>query len=99
MKKLQNVCGINFLVRFKNPVFWVQIILAMFLPILTYFGKDFSELTTWSALFSLMWEALKNPVVVVTILVAAWNAINDPTTSGLCDSKLARTYTTPKKDE
>lgn len=97
--KLQNFLGVNLLVRLKNPVFWVQILLALFMPILTYFGRDYSSLTTWGTLFSLIGEAVRNPVVVAAMLVSAWNAFNDPTTAGLKDSNLAKTYESPKKEE
>ena len=36
--RLQNFLGINLLVRLKNPLFWVQVVLAVFMPVLVYFG-------------------------------------------------------------
>ena len=88
---------INWQVRFKNPVFWVQIAIAIVVPILAYFGLQWSDMTSWQALGSLFVEAIKNPVVVVAVLVSVFNAINDPTTSGLTDSSQALTYIKPKK--
>lgn len=88
---------INWKVRFKNPVFWAQIAVAILLPILTYMGLSWQDMTTWAALGRVFVEAVKNPVVVVSVIVSVWNAINDPTTSGLSDSTNALTYTTPKK--
>ena len=32
--KLQKFMGVNLLVRFRNPVFWVQVILSIFAPVL-----------------------------------------------------------------
>ena len=88
---------INWQVRFKNPVFWVQIAIAIVVPILAYFGLQWSDMTSWQALGSLFIETIKNPVVVVAVLASVFNAINDPTTSGLTDSSQALTYIKPKK--
>lgn len=89
--------SINWKVRFKNPVFIAQLLIAVLLPILTYLGMSWEDMTTWAALGRVLLEAVKNPVIVVAVIVSVWNAINDPTTAGLSDSKNAMTYTTPKK--
>lgn len=89
---------INFKVRFKNPVFIAQLILAILTPILAYAGLTVQDLTSWSALGNVLQEALANPYVLGLVVVSVWNAINDPTTAGVTDSKLALTYTEPKKD-
>lgn len=89
---------INFKVRFKNPVFIAQLILAILTPILAYAGLTVQDLTSWSALGNVLLEALANPYVLGLVVVSVWNAINDPTTAGVTDSKLALTYTEPKKD-
>lgn len=90
--------NINWKVRFKNPTFWAQVIVAIFLPILTQLGLSWDEVTTWGALWGLVVQAVSNPVIVVAVVVSVWNAINDPTTSGLSDSANALTYTEPKKE-
>ncbi|WP_367399618.1 phage holin [Anaerotruncus massiliensis (ex Togo et al. 2019)] len=41
---------------------------------------------------------MQNPVVVVSVLVSVFNALTDPTTSGVNDSVRAMTYETPHKD-
>lgn len=87
---------INWKVRIKNPVFWVQIVCAIVLPILTYLGLSWEDMTSWSALGSIFLEAVGNPVILVSVLVSVWNAVNDPTTSGLADSVQAMTYKQPK---
>lgn len=94
--KLQNFLGINLLVRLKNPLFWVQAALAVFMPILVYFGVEWEQLTTWGAVFDLIGRAVRNPVVAVSALVSLWNAVTDPTTAGAGDSSLAKTYVRPK---
>lgn len=88
---------INWKVRFKNPVFIANLVIAIMLPILTAMGVRWEDMTTWAALGNLFVEAVKNPVVVVAVIVSVWNAINDPTTSGLSDSKTALTYKNPSK--
>lgn len=88
---------INWNVRFKNPVFIAQLLLAILAPILGYFGLTSQDLTTWKGLWQLIIDALSNPYVVGLILVNVWNALNDPTTSGLSDSKQAQSYVKPKK--
>ena len=90
---------INWKVRIKNPMFWVGIVLAVILPILSYFGMNWEDMTTWAALGGIFVEAVKNPVVVVSVAVSLYNAILDPTTKGFGDSKLALTYDKPKGDE
>ena len=89
---------INWTVRFKNPIFIVQLVLAIFTPILAYFGLAWEEMTTWASIGTLLLDAIKNPVVVVAVVVSVWNAITDPTTAGVGDSEQALTYTEPKKN-
>ena len=79
--------GIDWKSRFSNPIFWVQCIVSLFVPILTYFGRDFTSITSWPALFDLIGQALSNPVVVVSMLVSLYNAVIDPRTKGLCDKE------------
>ena len=88
----------NLKVRFKNPVFIVQIILAILTPILAYAGLTYQDLTTWKALGDLLLGAISNPYVLGLIAVSVWNALNDPTTSGVKDSDRAMAYTEPHKD-
>lgn len=88
---------INWKVRFKNPVFIANLLLAIVVPILAYFGLKWEEMTTWVALGNLFVEAVKNPVVVVSVIISVWNAVNDPTTAGIGDSSQALTYEKPKE--
>lgn len=90
---------INLKVRFKNPVFIAQFILAIFTPILAYAGLTAQDLTTWKALFDLIVDAISNPYVLSLVAVSVWNAINDPTTKGICDSVNALTYGKPKSSD
>ena len=86
---------INWTVRFKNPVFWAELIAAVFLPILTHMGMNWEDMITWDALGGMLLDAVQNPVIVVAVVVSVWNALNDPTTKGIGDSEQALTYTQP----
>ena len=86
---------INWKVRFKNPVFYVQLLLAVLTPILAYMGLTMSDLTTWSAVGNVLLQAVSNPYILGLVVVSVWNAINDPTTSGVSDSSKALTYNKP----
>ena len=87
----------NWKVRIENPVFWAQVILAVFTPILAYAGLTAEDINTWQALGDLIMGALSNPYVLMLVVVSVWNALNDPTTSGVTDSQNALEYTEPKK--
>ena len=89
---------INWKVRIKNPVFWVGLAVAIVLPILTSLGMSWEDMTTWAALGDALLQAVKNPVILVSVLVSVWNLINDPTTKGLSDSAQALTYDKPKAE-
>lgn len=88
---------INWKVRVKNPLFWVQVGLAILMPIMAYLGIAAEDLTSWSILGATLFEAVKNPYVFGLVIVSVWNAINDPTTNGVFDSVQAMAYDKPKK--
>ena len=88
---------INLKVRTKNPVFWAQIILAIIAPIGAYYGLTGADMTTWAMVWDTLLAAVANPYVVVMVLISVWNALNDPTTSGITDSTLAMSYDRPSK--
>jgi phi LC3 family holin len=90
---------INWKVRLKNPVFWGQVAVAIFLPILTHLGLSWEQITTWGALGNLLVQAIGNPVIVVAVIISVYNALIDPTTKGLGDSAQALTYDIPKSTE
>ena len=87
----------NLKVRFKNPVFIAQFILAILTPILAYAGLTVQDLSSWQVLGKILLEALGNPYVLGLIAISIWNALNDPTTAGIKDSEQAMTYKSPKK--
>lgn len=92
---------INWKVRFnrKNILFISQVVISVVIPILTYFGLQASDLTTWSKVWETFVAAISNPYVVVMALASLFNAITDPTTKGLGDSVNAMAYETPKSSE
>lgn len=90
---------INWRVRLKNPVFWAQLATAIVLPILAYLGLQWSDMTSWAALGEILVQAVKNPVILVSVVVSVFGIINDPTTAGLSDSKKAMGYLAPKKED
>lgn len=90
---------INWTVRLKNPMWWIEVLAGLFLPILAYYGLNWEDMTSWAAIWEILVQAVKNPVVVAAFLVNLLSSINDPTTSGVKDSTQAMTYTEPKKSE
>lgn len=88
---------INWKVRLHNPLFIVQILLAVLTPILAYAGLTAQDLTTWSTLGKLLVGAIANPYVLWLVAMSVFNAISDPTTKGISDSDQAMTYIEPKE--
>lgn len=87
---------INWKVRFRNPIFWTQIALSVFVPILAYFELTAQDLITWGSVFNLIVNAFSNPYVVGMVVVSVWNAINNPISKGLQDSYQDKRYVEPK---
>ncbi|GEQ32146.1 hypothetical protein B795N_00280 [Marinilactibacillus psychrotolerans] len=87
---------INWKVRFKNPQFIAQIAISIFVPILGYAGLTAQDLTSWAILLDLIIDAISNPYVLMIVAVSVYNAIQDPTTAGIGDSRQALTYNKPK---
>lgn len=90
--------NINWKIRFKNPAFYVQIIIAIVTPILAYMGLTAQDITTWAALGNMLLQAVSNPYVLVLVAGSVYNAIVDPTSTGITDSKTALTYDEPNKN-
>jgi len=88
---------INWKVRLNNPQFFVQVLLAVLLPILAYMGLTLQDLTTWVELGNVLLNAVSNPYVLGLVVVSVYNAVSDPTTRGISDSKQALTYKVPKR--
>lgn len=85
---------INWAVRIKNKAFWVTIIPAVLLlaqQICAMFGVELNISGVSNQLVSI--------VGTVFGILALIGIVNDPTTSGMSDSKQAMTYEVPKKDK
>lgn len=70
-------------VRLKNPYFWLGLIGVLF----TSIGVDFNTLTNWSLLADSFFEAIKNPVLILSVISALLGVFVDPSTKGLKDNK------------
>ena len=92
----KKISKINWVVRLKNPIFVVQLLLAIITPVLAYMGITFQDLTSQEKLGEVILNALSNPYILGLIIVNAFNALTDPTTKGISDSEKALTYTEPK---
>ena len=90
---------INWKVRIKNPLWWVQIAAALVLPVLAYFGLAWEDMTSWGALRDVLLRAVQNPVVLLAAAASVFNAVTDPTTAGVGGSRRALEYKTPNRDE
>ena len=90
---------INWKVRFGNPQFIAQLVVSVFVPILAYLGIAAEDLTSWSVVGEVLLEAISNPYVLVLVVVSVYNSINDPTVSGLSDSRQALNYKKPKNNK
>ncbi|MBC2009327.1 phage holin [Listeria welshimeri] len=82
---------INWIVRFKNPVWVIAFIGGIFLiaqSVLYVFGVewDYNEL-------------MNRLITVITSIFALIGIIQDPTTAKLKDSERAQKYIEPRKDE
>lgn len=83
---------INWKVRFKNPVFWVQVGCAFLLTALSYNVMQPQDLTTWEGLFNVIKGVFVNPYLLGLCILNVWTAANDPTTKGIADSERALQY-------
>lgn len=90
---------INWKVRFKNPQFIAQLVVSIFVPILAYMGITAEDLTTWNMVGKVLFEAISNPYVLMLVIVSVYNSINDPTVSGISDSRQALNYKKPRRDK
>ena len=85
---------INWRVRFRNKAFWVAIIPAV-LVLIQVVAEVFGYTLELGELGNKLIAVVNAVFVVLSIL----GVVNDPTTSGLSDSKQAMTYELPKEKE
>jgi phi LC3 family holin len=85
---------INWRVRIRNKAFWVAIIPAV-LVLIQVVAAVFGYTLELGELGNKLIAVVNAVFVVLSIL----GVVNDPTTSGLSDSKQAMTYELPKEKE
>lgn len=83
---------LNWLVRIKNRNFWIGLVAV----ILMAMGVDASMFTTWQAVIDAVKGLIGNPFMLGATAVAIWGYVQDFTTKGTGDTKLALSYTKPK---
>ena len=86
---------INWKVRKNNALFVAQIFAAVLLPILAYLGLNLTDLVTWTILGQTLFEGVRNPYVLMLVIISVFNAVTDPTTKGIGDSQKALSYEEP----
>ena len=85
---------INWQVRVANKDFWMSMIPAVLL-LIQAIGAPLGLVLDFGELGNQLLAIVNAVFAVLAIL----GIVNDPTTNGMCDSKLAMTYEKPKKDE
>lgn len=85
---------VNIPVRLKNPWFWIGIVSIC----ITAIGIDPQSLTSWEAVGACVVDVLRNPVQLVTVVLAVLAVFIDPTTAGIGDSTRALGYNKPSKE-
>lgn len=85
---------INWRVRIRNKAFWVAIIPAV-LVLIQVVAAVFGYTLDLGELGNKLIAVVNAVFVILSIL----GVVNDPTTSGLSDSKQAMTYELPKEKE
>lgn len=84
---------INWKVRIANKNFWMSMIPAVLL-LIQAIGAPLGLVLDFGELGNQLLAIVNAVFAVLAIL----GIVNDPTTNGISDSKLAMTYEAPKKD-
>lgn len=88
---------LNLHVRAKNVMFWINCLIAVMVPVLTYLNMEASSLTSWPKVWELIVTIVSNPIACFLVVVNVLNTFIDQTTPGISDSKLAMNYQAPGK--
>ena len=67
---------INWKIRFKNPVFYIQLIVSIISSIFAYMGITASEITSWYKLFEIIRQAFSNPYIIFIMVISIYIQIN-----------------------
>lgn len=85
---------INWKVRFKNPYFWI----GLFAVIMSSLGIEPDKFTSWGMVIDEIKHIIGNPFLLISLILAVFGVVTDPTTTGICDSRRALNYTKPRND-
>lgn len=83
---------LNWLVRAKNPNFWIGLVGIA----LVAMGVDASMFTSWQAVIDSGVALVKNPFMLGSVLIALWAYVQDFTTKGLSDTDTVMGYDKPR---
>ena len=90
---------INWKIRFKNPTFWVQLVISILLAVMAYLGLSINDLTSWNVVKDALIRAVSTPYVFILAGTIVYNALIDPTTTGISDSANAMKYDKPNSNK
>ena len=77
---------INWTIRKQNPMFYIQLLLSVFVPVLAYLGINWSDVTTWETFFQVIVSAISNPYCLSIVAVSLFNTVVDTSSPGVNDS-------------
>lgn len=77
---------INWTIRKQNPMFYIQLLLSVFVPVLAYLGINWSDVTTWGTFFQVIISAISNPYCLSIVAVSLFNTVVDTSSPGINDS-------------
>lgn len=86
---------INWKIRAKNKTFWLNTIVSVAIAVLGYVGLTVQDLTSWAIVWDAFVKAVQTPYVWIMAGVMVYNALIDPTTTGISDSARAKSYDEP----
>lgn len=87
---------INWEVRLKNKQFIIRTVLAIIIPILTYFKLQPQDITSWGIFVKVMVDFLSNPYLLILTAANVWLMIPDPISTGYGDTDKVLGLTVPK---
>lgn len=90
---------INFSIRIKNPAFLYMLGAYVASYIYAYYGITGEELTSWSAVYELGVKVIKNPAILVPLIVGIVGHFVDFTTKGIYDTERVLEYKKPDEDK
>lgn len=90
MNDKKHFLGINWTIRWLNPQFVFSILKSFVVSVITYTGLTETDIGTWPSFWAAIVGILANPVMLLNMADAMYNAVIDFTTKGLQDSNLTK---------